>query len=66
MSYTDNPLFDFECYDREQQSRLDKLPVCADCGEAIQADYYYLINNEIICSDCMESSYRKEIDDYIL
>lgn len=65
MSYTDNPLFDFECYDLEQQKRLDRLPVCADCGEPIQDDHYYLINDEIIGPDCMESGYRKEVEDYI-
>lgn len=65
MSYTDDPLFDFDCFDREQQKRLDRLPVCADCGEAVQDDHYYLINDAVICPDCMESGYRKEVDDYI-
>lgn len=65
MSYTDDPLLDFDRFDREQQKRLDKLPVCADCGEAVQNDHYYLINDAVICPDCMESGYRKEVDDYI-
>ena len=55
MSYTDNPLFDFDRYDREQQSRPDKLPVCADCGEAIQDEFAYYINGEWICERCMDS-----------
>lgn len=65
MSYTDDPLLDFDRFDREQQKRLDRLPVCADCGEAVQDDHYYLINDAVICPDCMESGYRKEVDDYI-
>lgn len=65
MSYTDDPLLDFDRFDREQQKRLDRLPVCADCGEAVQDDHYYLINDAVICPDCMESGYRKEMDDYI-
>lgn len=65
MSYTDDPLLDFDRFDREQQKRLDRLPVCADCGEAVQDDHFYLINDAVICPDCMESGYRKEIDDYI-
>lgn len=60
MSYTDNPLFDFDCYDREQQKRLDRLPVCADCGEAIQDELAYCINGEWICEHCMDS-YRTEV-----
>ena len=60
---TDDPLADFDQYDTECQERLDKLPKCADCGEPIQDDHYYLINGENICPDCLESGYRRENDD---
>lgn len=57
---TDDPVADFERHDRECQERLDKLPKCADCGEPIQDDHYYLICDEAICPDCLEAGYRKE------
>lgn len=65
MFITDDPLLDFWRHDREQAKRLERLPVCIDCGEPIQADHYYQICDEIICPECMESSYRKETEDYI-
>lgn len=65
MQITDNPLADFASWDAEQTAKLERLPVCADCGEPVQDDHYYLINDEVICPDCLESGYRKEIDEYI-
>lgn len=64
MYYTDDPVADFYRYDREQQERLEQRPVCSYCGEHIQDDHYYRINDEIFCPNCMENEFRKEIDDY--
>lgn len=61
---TDDPIADFNRWDAEQQAKLEKLPVCADCGEHIQADHYYLINDAPICPDCLDSYYRVETEDY--
>ncbi len=65
MQITDNPLADFASWDAEQTAELERLPVCADCGEPVQDDHYYLINDEVICPNCLESGYRKDIDEYI-
>lgn len=65
MQITDNPLADFASWAAEQTAQLERLPVCADCGEPVQNDHYYLINDEVICPDCLESGYRKDIDEYI-
>ena len=65
MFITDDPLLDFERYDREQYNRLRKRPVCIECGEPIQDDHYYQISDETICPDCMEGNYRREVEDYI-
>lgn len=65
MQITDNPLADFASWDAEQTAKLERLPVCADCGEPVQDDHYYLINDEVICPGCLESGYRKDIDEYI-
>ncbi len=64
-SYTDDPIRDAEARDAEQQSALDKLPVCSYCGEPIQDDFCYVINDEIICEECLEENFRKRVDDYI-
>lgn len=65
MFYTNDPIADFDRYDWELNKTLVSHPVCADCGEAVQDDHYYLINDVVICPDCMESGYRKDVDDYI-
>lgn len=53
----------FDRYDREQERRAAELPICADCGCTVY-DHYYLINDEVICPECMESNYRKEVDEW--
>ena len=65
MFRTDDPLADFDRYDAKQQRELDKLPVCVDCGEAVTDDHFYLINDEVICPDCLDAGYRKAVDDYV-
>lgn len=65
MAYTNDPITDFNSWDREQQKQLEKLPRCADCDSPIQDDYYYLINDMPICQDCLDSNYRKDTDLFI-
>lgn len=65
MYRTDDPIADFNRWDNDQQKQLDRLPKCADCGEPVQDDHYYLINDEVICPACLESNYRKAIEDYV-
>lgn len=65
MYITDDPVADYARYEAEQAREIAKLPVCADCGEPVMDDHYYLINDEVICPDCLEAGYRKEIEDYI-
>lgn len=65
MFRTDDPVADYLRYDAEQEAKRDRLPVCVYCGEPIEADHYFLINDEIICPDCLESYFRKDIDEYI-
>lgn len=62
---TEDPLLDFLRWDRAQAKWIAQRPVCADCGEPIQDDHYYLINDEAICPNCIEA-YRHSIDDYII
>ena len=49
---------------RKHQRRQDRweesLPVCGYCARPIQEDYYYRVNDELICPDCMEHCFRVE------
>lgn len=51
-------------YDAEQCRLMDQLPECDYCAAPITADHYYLINDEIICPDCLDSFFRKEVDNF--
>ena len=63
--YTDDPIADFHRHDAEQQEWLEKLPVCSYCDEPIQDDYLYEINDELICEECLNDNFRKNVEDYI-
>lgn len=65
MIFTDDPLSDFDRYDRQQEEWLNGLPVCDCCGEPIQDDFCYEINGEYICKDCLDMHFRKAVDDII-
>lgn len=60
MSYTNDPIADFDAWDAEQNKRLETLPECADCGEPIQDETAYYINGEWICRDCM-TTYERNV-----
>lgn len=49
-------------HDAEQEAALHLLPVCSECGEHIQAETCFVVNDEIICEECMEQ-FRKYTDD---
>lgn len=65
MPYSDDPVRDFEQHDREQAKWLAKLPKCGICGEPIQDEHMYLINDEFVCPDCLDRDFRKDTDDYV-
>lgn len=52
MAYTDDPIRDYEAYEREQSAELDSLPCCDRCGEPIQQERAVYYNDQWICEDC--------------
>lgn len=65
MYYSDDPARDAERYAADQDRRLAQRPECSDCGEPVQDDHFYQINDEVICPKCMESNYRKNTEDFM-
>lgn len=65
MCWTDDPIADYDRWECEQQAKLDKLPHCDDCGQAIQDDHFYLINDMNICPECLNMNYLKWTCDFI-
>lgn len=62
---SDDPIRDFNMKCAEEDAWLKQRPVCCYCEEHIQHDHFFLINDEAICPDCLESHFRKEVGDYI-
>lgn len=59
-AWTDNPVADAESYQNYLDDRIRELPVCEDCGEHIQDEYYYEISGSVICQKCLDD-YKKWI-----
>ena len=52
-------------YDAERERELERLPVCAECCEAITDDHYFDIAGETVCEECLFANHRMETDDYV-
>ena len=61
---TDDPIADYENFSAQQEKELGKLPQCSECGNHIQEETAFLINDELICESCM-NEHRVYVDDYI-
>lgn len=59
---SDDPKADFDRWDAEQTKALEALPVCDYCDEPIQDDYFYEINGDVVCQECLDRNFRKEAD----
>lgn len=55
----------WEAHERQQEKLLERLPECEICGKTIQDDYYYEINDSIICEDCLNENHRKNVEDFV-
>lgn len=55
----------WEQHEADKERRLDRLPRCSECGEPIQDEHCYEVNDELICPDCMESNHRKWVEDVV-
>ena len=65
VEFTDDPLKDFERYDAEREIALTKYPQCYFCGKHILEGRYYVIDEEIVCAECLDEFWGKDVDDYV-
>ena len=55
----------FLAHDAEQEESLKKFPRCDFCGQVIQEDHLYDIDNEIYCEECMEAHFKRPTERYM-
>lgn len=67
MSYgrMSDPIDDYNAYSAHQQSELDKLPKCENCGEPIQDERLCDFDGTIYCLGCVNDNFVKYTEDYI-
>ena len=69
MSFTDDPIRDFEKHDAEQERWLQSRPVCSECGEHIQDEDLFDIDGDLVCEEClsdyMKKHYQQKTEKYI-
>ena len=54
MTWTDDPVRDFERYDAEQEEKMSGFPTCSICGEVVYDDYLTDMYGDIICKNYLE------------
>lgn len=62
MSWTDDPVRDAANYDAEREKILEQLPLCNECNERIQDEYYFEVRGWTICPECMEGHKKWNLD----
>lgn len=47
--------YDADC-ERAERNWLARLPKCSWCGDPIRSDNCYIIGDDIVCEECIEST----------
>lgn len=55
----------YAAHERRQERALRKYPNCAHCEEPITDDYLFDIDGVFYCKTCLNSNFRKDIEDYM-
>lgn len=58
LHYTDDPIRDAEVAQMDAERWLDSRPTCELCGQPIQEDYYFRIDDMNICEYCWDPYIR--------
>jgi hypothetical protein len=58
MEYIPDALDMWEKHDAEQEAALEMLPICCECGNRIQDEFCFHINDEAMHISCMEEQYK--------
>lgn len=62
---TDDPLYDFDRYDAEQESRIEELPICECCGNPIQQERAVYYNDQWCCEECEHDFWQDIREDFL-
>lgn len=63
---TDDPVRDFDLYDRDQNEWLNRRPVCSGCRDRIQEGHAYEVRGRYYCEECQDVAWEKVKLDYLV
>ena len=66
MCYIPDYLDHWSEHNRQKEEKLHQLPKCEYCGQHIQDEYCFEINDEIICEGCLKDNFRKSTEDLVM
>lgn len=52
-------------HETRQEKLLERLPRCECCDKRIQDDFFFEINDAIICEKCLNENHRKRTEDFV-
>jgi len=61
MFMSDDPVADHERWQAELARLEEEVPVCGYCNRPVQDDFYYEINDEPVCADCLEQHFKRQV-----
>ena len=53
----------YMAHEREMEQRLARRPVCSYCEQPIQDDFFYEIDCEKVCPECLELHFRRMVEE---
>ena len=59
--YTDDPVADAEAYYNELARLEELVPKCSKCKQPVPEDFYYLIDDEVFCAECLDKQFKKKV-----
>ena len=65
FSPTNDPIADFDRYEAEQQRLLERCPKCDYCDSHITDEFYYDLDGDIVCEECLDRHFKRITEDYI-
>lgn len=42
---------------------MNERPICDICDLEVEGDHYYNVGGEVICENCMNEYFRRELED---
>lgn len=56
-----DPLDDHRAWEEELARLEEQVPKCSKCKQHVPEDFYYLIDDEVFCAECLDKRFKKKV-----